>query len=289
MAKPKRKRIRQAKARRLHQEPIVRRVADILATGMPTQFRWASACRHGLRAAMCLKGKSWAAADERAALIVRLALVRIGAQYPTHRVAQGDPPAEARQYFYCISCRGHMPEGCDRPWCSEDCYRAHKESVRLSTRQREEEAKRRALRIIMLGPDALPVTVTAERHCRTCNKLFTPIKTKNRYCSRACSQKRERYPSQPCLVCAEPFKPHSHLQLTCGPACSKVATSRRQRANRGSAPLQLQKACAICEKPFAPSRLTAMHCSDECRHEAHLRQARAYAARKREAGLAEAA
>lgn len=289
MARAKRKRIRQATTRRLHQEPIVRQVAEVLATGQPTKFRWASACRHGLRSALCLKGKSWAAADERAALIVRLALVRIGAQYPTHRVAQGDPPAEARQYFYCVSCRGHMPEGCDRPWCSEDCYKTHRESVRLSTRQREEEAKRRALRIIMLGPEAQPVTVTAERHCRTCNKLFTPIKTKNRYCSLSCSQKRERYPSRPCLVCAEPFKPCNHLQVVCGLECSKAMRRQRLRAIRAEKPLAAPRPCEICSQPFTPIRATSKQCSDACRREAHLRQARAHAARKRQADLAEAA
>ena len=88
MARSKRR--KKARRERLHREPIVREVARLLATGQPTQWRWTSEARHGLRSAMCLKGVAWEVADKRAEEIVMLARYRLGLSlYPTWSQAQG--------------------------------------------------------------------------------------------------------------------------------------------------------------------------------------------------------
>ncbi len=282
MAKPKRKR-KKERARRLHQEPIVREVARLLNAGRPTKFRWSSECRHGLRSALCLKGHKWERADKLAASIVELALHRIGsAVRPSIAVAQGEPlPVE---YWYCACCGGYMEGGNDRPWCGDDCRLALRESNRTATMRKAEEARNRATRLILTGEPGRAARAL-DRLCRKCGKLFTlkPGHSDKRYCGHRCAALREKYPTKDCLVCAAAFRPHQHKQLTCGPTCADVATKRRKRDRKGLAPLPFEKPCAICSRPFKPSRLTAMQCSDECRHEAHLRSARAHTERRRQA------
>lgn len=267
------------KVRRLHQEPIVREVARLLDTGRPTKFRWASECRYGLRAALCLKGHKWERADKLASSIVELALHRIGSSLrPSIAVAQAEPlPIE---YWYCACCGGYMDGGQDRPWCGEECRRALKESGRAATLRKADEARSRATRIILTGNAGRPARAL-DRLCRKCGKLFAlkPGHPNKRYCGSRCAALSEKFPPKDCLVCADPFRPHQYKQLTCGPVCAAVATHRRRLV----APLPFQKPCAICGQPFKPTRSTSRQCSDECRHEAHLRQARACTQRKRQA------
>lgn len=147
MARPKRK--RKARAERLHREPVVRRVADVLLTGEPTRWRWVSACRHGIRAALCELGyrngnptiSPWEQADRLAEEIVTAARHRIGlSRLPVSwRETQGEPYT-SRVFYYCGSCSGHMPEGSDVPWCSEECRRLIR--ARHYDRQRDESVIR---------------------------------------------------------------------------------------------------------------------------------------------------
>ncbi len=283
MAKPKRKRRKHDRARRLHQEPIVREVARLLSTGRPTKFRWSSECRYGLRAALCLKGHKWEPADKLARSIVEFALHRIGSSLrPSIAVAQADPlPIE---YRYCACCGGYMEGGHNRPWCGEECRLAIRERDRTATLRKADEVRRRATRVILTG-ETRRAARPLDRLCRKCGKLFT-LKhghRDKRYCGHRCAALREKYPSRDCLVCASPFRPHHFRQLSCGPACASVALKKKLRDKKGLPPLPFERACVICSRPFKPIRLTSMQCSDECRHEAHLRSSRAYAERKRQA------
>lgn len=281
MAKPKRKRNKQGKVRRLHQEPIVRRIAEILAKGKPTSFRWSSACRHAVRAALCSKGWwSWAAADERAALIVRLALVRIGAQYPTYRVAQGDPPAEPREYFYCAGCHGHMPEGSDHSWCSDTCRSTMHARVVDAQGRHEERARLRAMRAV-LAPSDPAVEAPRDRSCKRCGKSFQPVNPRTRYCSMACGQRAEKYAARPCVICAEPFKPHQHVQLTCSTVCRAVYVKKSDRAAHGRPEIPSERSCEVCNSTFAPRVLASTCCSDDCRKTLYAQRAKARAAERR--------
>lgn len=280
MAKAKRKRIKQAKARRLHQEPIVRRIADILAKGKPTSFRWSSACRHAVRAALCFKGRSWAAADERAALIVRLALVRIGAQYPTHRVAQGEPPAVPRQYFYCAGCHGQMPEGSDHPWCSDTCHKTLW-ARRNRTQGRLEEQIRLSATRAVIAPEA-PAIEYRDRSCKRCGETFQPVNPRSRYCSLVCGSRAEKFAPRDCVVCATRFKPHQHVQLTCSTKCGAIMDKRRKRLP-GRPDRPAERSCENCGDTFAPERVTSTCCSDHCRSRLWMRRALAKRAAERRA------
>lgn len=307
-----RKRKRIATRRRLHQEPIVRQVAKLLDTGTPTKFRYSSAARHGLRAAMCLKGEKWARADAMAGEIVALALARIGATIPTWRVAQGDPPQE-REYWFCASCGGFMKAN-SKPWCSPECCATLHSRQRNSTKREDDEARQRAIRVILTGgPQQSTHWQRGLRRCPQCSELYEPCKVTQRHCSRKCALAALTYPERSCLICAEPFRPHHRTQTACSPACKAEAHRRRQRVAR-----RLERPCATCGRPFAVTSSsrqafcsvdcrTASHrvqqnerpcmicgtpfvadrrtwlCSDACRAESRRRGQNAYAARQREA------
>jgi hypothetical protein len=274
MAKPRKKR-KKDQARRLHREPIVREVARLLDTGQPTKFRWESACRRGLRAAMCLKGAKWEAADDQAARIVSLAFCRIGVSRPPWHLGQPEP--EAREYWYCAGCGGFMGAN-DKPFCSEECRLRHRERDRWQSGRRDDEARRRAVRVILTG-GAEPAPTTAERQCRKCGKLFKPKPGHKlqRYCGRSCSAKREKYTTRACLVCAEPFQPHQHRQVACGPACAHEALRRRLRQRRAALRPET-KPCRMCGQPF-PWRKGQLYCAACTPLAAKARQAR-YARRQ---------
>lgn len=277
MARKKRKKTQH---RPVHREPIVRDVANLLKTGTPTHWRWTSEARHGLRAAMCLKGTPWAIADKRAEEIVTLARHRIGLSlYPTWSQVQGEPDT-SRVYYFCASCGGYMEHGADRPFCSNECGQAIRDRKRNETKLRADAARRRAVRVILTGAEAEP-PADLTRACRGCGKLFTPRSGKRgqRYCGHVCASKRPKYLTRPCLVCAEPFQPWFHKQLTCGPVCSKEkprAPSRTGRTTR-----TIEKACIVCGETFTTTRKLAVACSAECRREAYNRHKRAYAERQK--------
>ncbi len=275
MARKKRKKNHQ---RPVHREPIVREVARLLQTGTPTHWRFTSEARHGLRAAMCLKGTPWAIADKRAEEIVTLARHRIGLSlFPTWSQVQGAAP-ETREYFFCASCGGFMQRGADRPWCSDECREALKERRRTDHKRRADEARQRAVRVVLTGGAAEP-PADYTRACRGCGKLFKPgpNKRRQRYCGHSCSAKRPKYFSRPCLVCAEPFQPWHHTQLTCGPACSREKPRATARAGRNTR--TIEKTCVVCGNGFTTTRKLAVACSPECREAAYYRHKRAYAER----------
>jgi hypothetical protein len=282
VAKAKR---RKQRAERLHREPIVRRVGDILATGKPTLFRYESACRHGLRAAWCMKGWKWAVADEQAALVVRLALCRIGASLrPTYRVS-GLAEGPGTDYWFCRHCKGRQEPGASSPWCSKECWMADYERQRREQHRRDEEAARAARHAIMGELPPLP----AGLRCRHCQKLFQPDRVRDgalrKYCSHACyvaagAQGR----TIPCLVCATPFAAQFINSKYCGAACAAEA-ERRKRRERAAAVPYAERACAICSTPFTPAGANAQHavyCSPPCAKEGTRRNVAARRYRRRE-------
>ncbi len=267
MAKPKVRRKKKDRARRLHQEPIVREVARLLEAGTPTRWRWTSQARHGLRAGLCLKGMSWATADSRAEKMVTLARHRIGlSEFPSWIAAQGAAP-EVREFYYCACCEGFMPDGNGSPWCAEECRLTLREKARQATGRRDEETRRRAVRVILTGgTPAAPKT--AERLCRGCGKTIKPTNGRDqrwyrkdqRYCSHVCSAKRPKYSTRPCLICASPFQPHQHKQIVCGPACAHEARLRRLRAKHVHR--AYVRPCRECGAEFIAHRSTSVMC--EC-------------------------
>lgn len=263
MARAKR---RKAKRQRLHKEPIVREVARLLETGSPTKWRWTSAARHGLRAAMCLKGIGWAVADKRAEEIVTLARHRIGLSVaPSWIEANGTPHAVThRTFHFCQGCGGYDRDDHDRPWCSPEC-KSTVTGRRYESAQRLDDAARvKATRVILTGGAEDLRTQRSERRCRCCDKSFMPARGDQRYCSQLCGLRdRRNVTMRDCLVCATPFRPsRSAAALYCSRPCKNVALARRLKAKRAAAPNT--KPCRVCGDQFRPSASSKMLCSPEC-------------------------
>lgn len=278
MAKAKRKK-RQQRAERLHREPVVRRIAELLATGTPTPWRFTSEARHGLRAGFCLKGMQWEAADKQAAAIVVLARHRIGlSHFPTWSVAQGNP-REEREFWFCAACGGFM-KAHNRPWCSEECRNVLYLRTRNAARRLDDAARESAVRVILTGGAEVSTHwQQAQRRCHRCRDLYTPTRVDQRYCSRACSTNAARYPSRPCLVCAAPFGPKRDTQLHCSVACKDEAI-RRRRAKI------YRVCCHTCGVTFTAHDSRKIYCSRACKSRASEQVRKAERARLREAAMA---
>ncbi len=290
MARPKRK--KKERAERLHREPIVREVARILEAGTPTKFRYESACRHGLRAGFCLDGLKWDAADQRARQIVVLALHRIGASLrPTWSI--GQPQRDGtREYFYCRHCQGFIPEGNDRPWCSNEC----REGVHMSdwkrARRSDDSARQTAIRTVMTR-GAEPAPVRLDRTCKGCGKAFILKEKHQRYCTQVCAARHVNATkfkeSQPCAICATPFMAAANA-LYCSAPCIAEATRRSHKAARARRRVWHTLTCAICSGTFSSNWPNRAYCGAECAAEAHRRAHRErMRAKKRAADMAEAA
>ena len=122
-AKPKQRRLNRNKRRQL-----VDAMMTVLREGEASKFEFEASCRHGLRTALCLKGWSWAEADDTAAAIVGAALRFIGAVRPTWYEGQpewtqnGSGALIARTR--CVRCR-HRLEETQTKFCSTLCANAH--------------------------------------------------------------------------------------------------------------------------------------------------------------------
>jgi hypothetical protein len=283
-----RKTRKQKRERRLHQEPIVRRVAEILSRGEPTRWRWSSAVHRGLRATLCLKGWHWEKADKHAASVVRLAALRIGLQVPSWQVAQGDAPQEIT-YHYCAGCRGHMPEGSDRPWCSPECNKlAYKR--RFSAGGGYDDAAQRSAIADVLG-GAEPRVAAPRWRCAHCGDEFEPDRSRRagerrqRYCSKRCQSQSKRLAYRECLACATPFQARTcgRPQRCCSLTCQKAWYARQRQAKRR----RPERPCAHCgamyEPPTAPGRVP-LWCSTACHtassHPARVETMRRYREKK---------
>lgn len=264
MARAKR---RKAKRQRLHKEPIVREVARLLETGHPTKWRWTSAARHGLRAAMCLKGTPWDVADKRAEEIVTLARHRIGLSVvPSWTEANGTQHAVTyRTYHFCQGCGGYDSEGHDRPWCSPECRRTVIGQRYDSAQRLDDAARLKATRVILTGGAEDARTRRSERRCRQCEKYFTPARGDQRFCSHRCGIRASRnITMRDCLVCAMPFRPpRVDAALYCSRPCQNVAEARRRKAKRAAAPPNT-KPCRVCGQQFRPTAAGKMLCSPKC-------------------------
>ncbi len=118
---------RKRKADQAYCRKLIDQTAAIMRRGEPTNFAFEGFMRHGLRSGLCLRGWSWADADDMAADIVRSALSQIGAKRPT--VQQGQPEWTQEGVILikrerCIRCGWALPEG-HWKFCSRRCLDAH--------------------------------------------------------------------------------------------------------------------------------------------------------------------
>jgi hypothetical protein len=261
---------RKRKPRRLHREPIVRRVAAILDTGKPTRFRHEAACRAGLRAARCLAGDRWRDADQFALLVVALALHRLGISRPTWAQAHDndlDGRSTTMQRRRCACCGGELDDDDRRMWCSQECGRVMRNRERYRTLSIDTRAARQAV----LAASA--AGVSTERECDHCGVNFR-ISERNplqRYCSRSCALAalQVRAKQAACAHCGDAFAVTYRGKKFCSLECRDAAKRPAPRVGT----------CARCGEEFLfrnareianGRRFCSTTCRDEARRETRL-------------------
>lgn len=261
--------------RRLHREPIVRRIADILVCGVSSKFEYEASCRHGLRAALCLQGQSWREADKFAAAVVELALHRIGAARPLW--VQGQPEATERtvQHFFCKGCGRPLGDGDGgRLYCSSACKSTSKSRQYNANYADAVAATRLALQAARAKGEPL------KRTCELCGTEFvirsgSIQKLVAKYCSRACATavlaSQARRAPRPCQQCGKPFKPTSGTrQMYCSRACKDLAVRKVREPRK----------CGWCGTEFFPTKpaYPKKYCSQTCASKAMWRDRKAQSA-----------
>ena len=173
-------------ARRL---ALVRALTRILAKGEPTKFEFEGACRHGVRARLCLLGWPWPQADDLAVLVVTQALAALAAERPTW--LQGQPEYVTQQDFLrlrdsCERCGAPIEqhEFRARRFCSALCADAARQAKLYKIHSKEKAAQRRAYW-------AAAKSATPKQPCAQCGELFHPTpatgsRPQSRYCSVRC-------------------------------------------------------------------------------------------------------
>lgn len=123
-----RKKRRKCKADQVYRRRLIDQTAAIMRRGEPSVFAFEGFMRHGLRSGLCLRGWSWADADDMAAEVVRSALDQIGAKRPTYQQGQPEWAQDGVvlvERERCIRCGWALPEG-HWKFCSRRCLDAHK-------------------------------------------------------------------------------------------------------------------------------------------------------------------
>ncbi|HEU5018357.1 MAG TPA: hypothetical protein VFT69_10355 [Pseudolabrys sp.] len=160
---------------------LIEAVADVLRKGEPTRFAFESACRHGLRSALCLSGWPWGLADVLAAHVVGRALDQLGAKRPTW--IQGQPEytqfgVTAIERIRCINCGARLPED-HRKFCSKFCGANYRERMARIDNRAAVNARKRAW-------EAARAAQQPERPCEECGSPFRPKNPRGRFCSIRC-------------------------------------------------------------------------------------------------------
>jgi hypothetical protein len=163
----------------------VDRVAAVLIRGQPTQFAFEAACRHDLRAGLCLNGMAWSRADTTAADIVSEALALIGAERPTWNQGQPWWTDSAATWFLrtnCMRCGKLLPElkrVTDRRYCSQSCAVGAYNDKHIADKRAYDLARWHALKAA--APDT---------SCEECGGTFKSLRKAGRpiarFCSNAC-------------------------------------------------------------------------------------------------------
>jgi predicted nucleic acid-binding Zn ribbon protein len=124
----------------------VRQIANILRQYDQSPFQYEAACRHGLRAQLCLHGWDFHEADAEAHKLVQAALDLIGARRPPWWEGQPDATREgvrAHERTWCARCGKRLPEDA-RHWCSDVCREAAKTDRRHADMLERKAAAERA-------------------------------------------------------------------------------------------------------------------------------------------------
>lgn len=130
------------KANQAYRRKLIDQTAAIMRRGEPSVFAFEGFMRHGLRSGLCLRGWSWADADDLAADVVRSALHQIGAKRPTYQQGQPEWTQEGVimiEREYCVRCGWRLPEGKFK-FCTQRCSSAYRADIYQRFRAEELEA-----------------------------------------------------------------------------------------------------------------------------------------------------
>lgn len=232
---------------------VVGRIVDQLSKYRLSKFEFEGACRHGLRAALCLKGHSWARADHEAAMLVEEALRQIGAVRPSWDEGQREY-SEPREN--CAWCGVLVPEEIlntgkrHQNYCCTECARAALTHRRLVDSRRESSAYKDAFDILQRSEQS--------RKCELCGKSYRPLFGSGKFCSMECSSESQATrPTLKCEECGTSFTArlsHGKRARFCSPAC-KTAHGHDE---------QYEKQCLACGQTFRAKLQRAEFCSRSC-------------------------
>lgn len=228
---------------------VVGGVLAVLKTYSLSKFEHEAACRHGLRAALCLDGHGWHEADAEARAVVAEALLYLGAVRPTWIEGQREYTTPIEN---CQNCGGPLDEadkGKHRRFCSYTCAESSR-TYRGELASYIDTSARHAAHYL-LKKERRPLA-----DCAWCGKGFRPITDQTRFCSLTCAGmgRVDRVPEKTCKNCGQRFRGRSAKTLFCSIPC-------RVEFDRNSLP---PKDCAHCGRTFRPSHHTGKYCGDEC-------------------------
>lgn len=251
-------------------------VAAILQDG-ETPFTFEGATRAGLRSRLCLDGWQWSRADYEAAEIVAAALRRLGAKRPTWEQGQHQLIDELVERTRCVRCGDALPppsehhhNGISRKFCSGLCGQ-------LASQERARQSGERRSHAEYLAACAARTEKTRQertRPCERCGELFTPARSGQRFCNKACADaatgELRRLPEQPCIGCGRPFKPKTLSRKYCSAECYRLQLASPKQ-HRG-----VERQCPVCRGLFTvhSKALKQITCSRRCALDARWARAR---------------
>lgn len=245
---------------------ILASVVSILKAGYPTKFAHESACRHGLRGALCLEGYRWHDADAAASSILSEALHRIGAVRPPWWEGQREYSDTDTSRGFCAYSRCGKPIPIDRgvghwnptKFCSDECGTYAKN-------ERTRQFGKKYSLAEYLAMSAARSQRTIEKHsgdCEICGKHFLSRHAGRRYCSRRCfTAAKTVHAERPCARCGTVFKPKDTgkphgVSKYCSRECSAAARVKTR-------PERQCPTCLSIFRPRYPSDKTR-YCSAQC-------------------------
>ncbi|SDD71836.1 hypothetical protein [Rhodospira trueperi] len=247
-------------------------VAAILRDWSASPFEHEGACRHGIRAGLCLDGWPWPRADAEAVHVVSEALAANGATRPTWADGQPEWIDELTERTRCAWCGNGMPpaseahrNGVPRKYCSALCGRlayAHKA-------RRSGEVHSMAEYLAACAARKEQTRIERRKPCKHCGTLFTPERAEHRFCSRECAhagmKRSNKLKYVPCKGCGEPIHPAKGREY-CSNACYHKHRERKQP----------ERTCPVCGTVFRLHVPAAKKecCSRQCAWELRRRRAR---------------
>ncbi|WP_288427089.1 hypothetical protein [uncultured Agrobacterium sp.] len=235
-------------------ETIINGLMDELTDWRFSPFEKEAITRHTLRAALCMKGHSWAVSDAEAASLVHAAFMNIGVPRPSWDQGQLE---YSDVNSLCAWCMKEIPDslqGLKRlvRFCSVECAKTAFVIRDYASSQRENQIARSALALISTSK-------TTVRECSHCGDAFHPTTSqkKRMFCSIKCTAaSKQTVMARPCQQCGGVFKPE-------GQKSRKFCSHDCYSASLGVA--SYQKHCRCCGFRYETRSKKSMYCGNSCK------------------------